>query len=87
MEKRQKELRSILILLLRGMNFSKVRIMLTMAIIAAHQVEEEMCEWATAYYKREGTITPQAFMSKLNELTEANYPKLNSASLIQAKPH
>lgn len=71
MDERKKELRSILILLLRGMNFSKVRIMLTLAIIAAHQIEEEMCDWAITYYKKEGTITTQAFMSKLDELTNS----------------
>ena len=48
MEEKTKELRSILILLLRGMNFSKTRIMLTMAIIAAHQIEETICDWAIA---------------------------------------
>ena len=53
------------------MNFSKVRIMLTLAIIAAHQIEEEMCDWAIAYYKKEGTITTRAFMSKLDELTNS----------------
>jgi hypothetical protein len=53
------------------MNFSKVRIMLTLAIIAAHQIEEEMCDWAIAYYKKEGTITTQTFMSKLDELTNS----------------
>ena len=70
MDERKRELRSILILLLRGMNVSKVRIMLTLAIIAAHQIEEEMCDWAINYYKKEGTITAQIFTSKLNELTE-----------------
>ena len=44
MSERVKELRSILILLLQGMEFSKVRITLTMAIIAAYQIEEEMCD-------------------------------------------
>lgn len=72
MEEKTKELRSILILLLRGMNFSKTRIMLTMAIIAAHQIEETICDWAIAYYEKEGTITTQAFMSKLNALTTPN---------------
>ena len=71
MDIRKKELRSILILLLRGMNFSKVRTMLTMAIIAAHQIEEEMCDWAIAYYKKNNTLTTQAFMEKLNKLTDS----------------
>lgn len=71
MDERKRELRSILILLLRGMNFSKVRIMLTLAIIEAHQIEEEMCDWAITYYKKEDTITTRAFMSKLDELTNS----------------
>ena len=71
MDERKRELRSILIQLLRGMNFSKVRIMLTLAIIEAHQIEEEMCDWAITYYKKEGTITTQAFMSKLDKLTNS----------------
>ena len=72
MDERIKELSSILILLLRGMNFSKVRIMLTMAIIASHQIEEEICDWAITYYEKEDTLTTQAFMSKLNELTDSD---------------
>lgn len=69
MDERKEELRSILILLLKGMSFSKTRIMLTMAIIAAYQIEEEMCDWAIAYNKKEGTITARIFLSKLDELT------------------
>ena len=43
---------------------------LTMAIIAAHQIEHEMVDWIAAYYEKEDIITPQAFMSKLDELTK-----------------
>lgn len=45
--------------------------MLTLAIIEAHQIEAEMCDWAITYYKKEDTITAQAFMSKLDELTNS----------------
>ena len=72
MSEREKELNSILIELMYGLKISKVRIMLTMAIIAAYQIEEIMCDWAIAYYKKEGTMTSQAFMSKLNELTDSD---------------
>ena len=41
-----------------------------MAIIAAHQIEQEMVDWIAAYYEKEDIITPQAFMSKLDELTK-----------------
>lgn len=66
---RVKELRSALILLLSGLGMSKTRIMLTMAIIVAYQIEEEMASWITTYYGRSDDMTIEAFMAKLNELT------------------
>ena len=69
---RVKELRSALILLLSGLGMSKTRIMLTMAIIVAYQIEEEMASWITTYYGRSDDMTIEAFMAKLNELTNDN---------------
>jgi hypothetical protein len=69
---RVKELRSALILLLSGLGMSKTRIMLTMAIIVAYQIEEEMARWIASYKGNEDALTAQAFMSKLNELTYDN---------------
>ena len=69
MSERKKELRSILIQLLAGLGMTKTRTMLTMAIIAAYQIEEEMVSWVASYRGREDDLTHQAFMSKLNELT------------------
>ena len=66
---RVKELRSALILLLSGLGMSKTRIMLTMAIIVAYQIEEEMASWITTYYGRSDDMTIEAFMAKLNDLT------------------
>ena len=69
---RVKELRSALILLLSGLGMSKTRIMLTMAIIVAYQIEEEMGSWVATYYGRSDDMTIEAFMAKLNELTNDN---------------
>lgn len=69
---RVKELRSALILLLSGLGMSKTRIMLTMAIIVAYQIEEEMGSWIATYYGRSDDMTIEAFMAKLNELTNDN---------------
>ena len=66
------ELRSALILLLSGLGMSKTRIMLTMAIIVAYQIEEEMVRWIASYKGKEDTLTAQAFMSKLKKLTDDN---------------
>ena len=69
---RVKELRSALILLLSGLGMSKTRIMLTMAIIVAYHIEEEMGSWIATYYGRSDDMTIEAFMSKLNKLTDDN---------------
>ena len=46
--------------------------MLTMAIIVAYQIEEEMVRWIASYKGKEDALTAQAFMSKLNKLTDDN---------------
>ena len=68
MSEQVKELRSILIQLLAGLGESKVRIMTTMAIIAAHQLEDEMVSWVSTYYGKEDMLTLQKFTKKLNQL-------------------
>ena len=68
MSERVKELRSLLILLLRGLGESKNRIMLTMAIIAAYHLEEKLGAWAATFSGKEDTMTIQVFTAKLNEL-------------------
>ena len=69
MTERTKELRSILILVLKGLGMSKVRIMLTMAIIAAYHLEEKMASWVATFKGRSDDMTTQVFMAKLRELT------------------
>lgn len=72
MDEKKRELNSILIGLLFELGVSKVRIMLTMAIITAYHLQETMVDWFVDYYEKEGTMTAQAFMSKLNELTDSD---------------
>jgi hypothetical protein len=71
MTERERELRSILIQVLAGLGVSKVRIMTCLAIIVAHQIQEEMVAWIATFYGKEDTMTAQAFMSKLDELTNS----------------
>lgn len=70
MSEEVKELRSILIGLLHELEVPTVRIMVTMAIIRAFHIEQEMINWIATFYGKEDTLTIQAFMSKLNELTD-----------------
>lgn len=70
MNERKKELRSILTQLLLGLGMKQPRIMLTMAIISAYQVEEEMKSWVATFYGKEDTMTAKAFISKLNSLID-----------------
>ena len=71
MEETKKELNSILIGLLHELGVPKVRIMLTMAIITAYNLQQTMIDWLATYHGKEDTLTAHAFMSKLNELTDS----------------
>ncbi len=63
-------LEKALVNLMISLGISEVRGMTVLAIIRAHQIQEEMAFWAASYYGKEDTLTIQAFMSKLNELTD-----------------
>ena len=67
--KAEKKLNSLLIHLLWDLGMSKPRIMLTMAIMTAYKLQMTMAEWTAEYYEKEGTMTTQIFLSKLDELT------------------
>ena len=67
---REKELEEVLIWLIQDLGISKVRMMLSLAIIRAHHLHEEMIEWIASYKGKEDTLTAQAFMSKIRELTD-----------------
>ena len=56
---------------MNSLGISRVRGMLSLALIRAHQIHEEMILWIPTYHGKEDTITAQAFMSKLDELTDS----------------
>ena len=66
------ELEDILIGLMHSLGISRVRGMLSLALIRAHQIHEEMILWVATFQGKEDTLTAQAFMSKLNELTDSD---------------
>ncbi len=70
MTEKNRELNRMLIRLLDGLGQDRVQIMVTMAIIRAFHIEQEMINWIATFYGKEDTLTIQAFMSKLNELTD-----------------
>ena len=69
---RKKELENCLIELMRSLGMTEVRMMLSLALIRAHHLHEEMVDWIAHYKGRADDLTLQAFMLKLNELTEEN---------------
>ena len=69
---REKEFEEGLIDLMYALGISKVRMMLSLALIRAHHLHEEMARWIASYKGKEDTLTAQAFMSKLKKLTDDN---------------
>lgn len=67
---REKELEEGLIGLMYALGISKVRMMLSLALIRVYQLHEEMARWIASYHNSDRDMTAQDFMSKLNELTE-----------------
>ena len=65
-----KELENILIGLMISLGISKVKTALTLAMIRAYQIHEEMIDWIASFHGKEDTITAQIFMSKLSQLTD-----------------
>ena len=62
MEEKRRELNSILIGLLFELGVSKVRIMLTMAIITAYHLQETMVDWVVDYYKKRYYYHPSLYV-------------------------
>jgi hypothetical protein len=67
---REKELEEGLIGLMYALGISKVRMMLSLALIRSHQIHLPMAKWVLSYRGKENTLTAQTFMSKFNELTD-----------------
>ena len=76
-EAKKEEARSILIGLMNSLGVSKVRIMLYTSIIRAYDIEEEMINWVATYHEKADSLTIEAFVSKLNELTGENNQESN----------
>ena len=67
---RWKELEEGLIGLMYALGISKVRMMLSLALIRAHHLHEEMARWIVSYYGIDKEMTAGDFMCKLGELAE-----------------
>ena len=67
---RRDELEKGIIGLMRSLGMPSARIMFIIALIRVYHLHEELAEWMVGYIGREDTLTVQAFMSKLNELTD-----------------
>ena len=67
---RRDELEKVIIGLMSALGISEVRMMLSLALIRVYQLHEEMVRWIASYHNSDRDMTAQAFMSKLNELTE-----------------
>ena len=67
---REKELEEGLIGLMYALGISKVRMMLSLALIRAHHLHEEMVMWIASYHGTDRTMTAQDFMLKLRRLSE-----------------
>lgn len=70
MTEKNRELNRMLIRLLDGLGQNRVRITAIMAMITACHLQQEMVDWIATFYGKEDTLTIQAFMSKLEELTD-----------------
>ena len=69
---RGKKLEEVLIGLMQALGMSMYRAIFCLALIRAHHLHEEMVRWIASYKGKEDALTAQAFMSKLNELTDDN---------------
>lgn len=68
---REQMLEDGLIGLMRSLGIPKVRMMLSLAMIRAHHIQEDMVSWVATFQGKEEALTAQIFMSKLNELTDS----------------
>lgn len=67
---RREEIEKGIIGLMRSLGISKVRMMLSLALIRAHQLHEEMGSWIASYHNSDRDMTAQEFLSKVRELSE-----------------
>ena len=67
---RREEIEKGIIGLMRSLGISKVRMMLSLALIRAHQLHEEMVSWIASYHNSDRDMTAQEFLLKVRELAE-----------------
>ena len=67
---RREILESGLIGLMYTLGISKVRIILSLAIIRSHNLHDDMAKWIASYHNSDLDMTAQDFLSKVRELSE-----------------
>ena len=67
---RREELEHGLIGLMYALEISKVRMMLSLAIIRSCQLHEEMTDWVANFHDSDRDMTAQEFLAKVRELAE-----------------
>ena len=67
---RREILESGLIGLMYTLGISKVRIILSLAIIRSHNLHDDMAKWIASYHNSDRDMTAQEFLLKVRELAE-----------------
>ena len=64
------ELESLLVGLMRELGVSKIDAMINLALIKAHNIQEDMILWVATFKDKEHLLTTEAFRSHLLHLTD-----------------
>lgn len=67
---RREILESGLIGLMYTLGISKVRMILSLAIIRSHNLHDDMAKWIASYHNSDRDMTAQEFLLKVRELAE-----------------
>ena len=65
-----RELESILIGIMRELGVSRIDAMINLALIKAHQIQEDMILWVDTFKDKEHMLTAEAFRSHIFQLTD-----------------
>ena len=65
-----RELESILIGIMRELGVSRIDAMINLALIKAHQIQEDMILWVATFKDEEHMLTAEAFRSHIFQLTD-----------------
>lgn len=70
-----KEMESILIGLMKSLGMSKIDAMISLALMRACHLQEDMILWVATFKGKEGSLTSEAFTAHLNALSDGvSYP-------------